>query len=205
MNQANFLEQLNRCSNAFGPTHFGKERTDMIWTYCNSLDDSQFKRIASQFISNFKHAPLPSDFLKAFYEEKKAEYQKHPERQHEKEVTREIDCFSCYETGWVFVKIVSSEKTIMMFCSCRYGQKEEIQNVGSAVPPWDPKFEIEQRFNRLPFPMKAFVPNSEEREQFFSTGHNDIAERWVKKKIESKKFWKDMYDDFLLQANKKQT
>jgi hypothetical protein len=189
MRPPEFESQIARLSDAFGKPGFTSERVALIYKYCGSLRAHQFTSIVDHFIATHRQAPLPQDFLKAYYEEKKREYQNHPTR--EAEHITEIECHDCYMTGWMFIKTKPTEPTVILHCSCQYGKILAETRGEQFIPRWD-KCDVLFAWIRIPFPVKAFIPNTEERQKLLSTGFSNIVERWNQKKKEAEKYWREL-------------
>jgi hypothetical protein len=178
-----FQKELSRCNEAFGKSNFSEARADMIWSYVKDLSGHQMKRIVDNFIASSRQAPLPQDFLKATYEEKKRTYFGDKAKDAEQQMQEyKINCERCFETGLVFTKDETLPSPLLMRCSCASGAEAfEID-----IPQWTP--EIGQVFVRQPFPLKHFIPSSNSGD--LNLAIEGLADRWSAKKKFSAEFWR---------------
>lgn len=155
MNHIEFIHQMDRIKDTFGPTHYSKERMDMIWKFTNTLHIVEFIDIVDSCIANFKFAPLPNDFLKAFYEKRKSQYRENQKQTFSYDIdpTGSTSCTSCYETGYCFVEIkgYKGNGPIVMECYCSNG----IRKV--SLPKWSQK--NSENISIKKFPFDLFIPN----------------------------------------------
>lgn len=93
--------QLDRLSEAFGEKNFGEQRSRMVWIAVEGMEYQDVISICDKFIREFKHAPLPKDFLEAA-----REYNRNATTWALGEIRpREIaKCFDCGDSGFVRVQ-----------------------------------------------------------------------------------------------------
>lgn len=180
-----FQNQMQRLTGTFGKNHFSDERMALIWRTVKELNKRQFENIVDHFLASFRQAPLPADFLKAYYEERRAAMTQQTTFQGSAQAEEKpLDCLECAETGFCFVKDETIQAPILMRCSCQMGANA----VASHIPQWRP--EIGGLFPRQKFPMEGFKPKLRIGEEVMGDGFWARVERWKARIQFSEDYWK---------------
>jgi hypothetical protein len=72
-----FTQQVTRLRSTFGQKFYPDERVQTIWKSLSDMTDGWFEKLVTDFISNSRNAPLPSEFMVASEIERKKNYATH--------------------------------------------------------------------------------------------------------------------------------
>jgi hypothetical protein len=97
-----------------------------------------------------------------------------------------IECFECFETGFIFIKDPDVKTPVLMRCSCKYGT----QNTFGIIPQWSR--ELLGVFEKVKFPVDHFRPAPPTEVASLTTSESFWvkAEAWSEKKKFSNDYWK---------------
>ncbi len=163
MTEYYFEEQMSRMRSLFGEKSYPKERLNSIWRTCAVLPNESFKFIVDRFVDSARTAPLPEEFKKLAYEEKKRlgiEY-KEPETL----PSKEADCWDCGDSGNLFIFRKETFEPWAKWgdgvirCHCKVGRARPI----SQGPIWNSQWETSYSKDPVYYIelQKGFRPNKE--------------------------------------------
>lgn len=118
--------QLERLEQAFGDKFFDDQRARMIWHAVEGLEYASVIEIADKFIREFKHAPLPKDFLDASREYTRSATVYKLGEIRPREIAK---CFDCGDSGFVHVERLPEYDEWAVWhsgsmpCHCERGRK----------------------------------------------------------------------------------
>lgn len=137
MTEYYFKEEMKRMYSLFGEKSYPEERLKSIWRTCQTLPNESFRGIVNRFVDSSKAAPLPDEFKKLAYEEKKrlGIEIKEPESK----PSAEAQCWDCGDSGNLKILRRETFEAWAKFpegtirCQCEVGQKRPV----SQGPIWN--------------------------------------------------------------------
>lgn len=95
-----------------------------------------------------------------------------------------LDCFDCYDTGFMFCKVNESEPTTLIFCHCNEGKIQNELKPDAFIPVWQKDLGPVFGFIKIKFPFESFKPKSTNviSSGNFSSEILGIVQRWENKK-----------------------
>lgn len=167
MTEYYFKEEMKRMYSLFGEKSYPEERLKSIWRTCQTLPNESFRGIVNRFVDSSKAAPLPDEFKKLAYEEKKrlGIEVKEPESK----PSNEAKCWDCADSGnlSIYRKDVfepwAKTPSGTIRCHCEVGRKRPVSQGPVWTPQWansyskDPVYSKEIKGNWLPTPQLTLV------------------------------------------------
>lgn len=177
MTEIYFREQIGRLSSEW-PKSFSPEKQKLIAKALKDVPDYAVEKIVTHFLSTFRQAPLPKDFIDAALRETLGREQ----RRAEEYIDREPRCPKCWDCGVFEVQHDQTREIAFIRCSCLEGDKSFHQK----LPQWD-AFTFGSEFT--PLYMNDGRGGLWKPEQGMS-GLDEKAALWKAKIEQSLEFWR---------------
>lgn len=180
------MRQIDKITNTFGESCLKGYKLQRFTEIMEKIPSDVAEKIVNDIIDSQKQFPTLKEINGMVYSWKLS----NQVREVREAKPYVVQCQKCFDTGFVFLKVNPTAKTVCCFCSCDQGNDKQVnKQPESKMPQLDDSL-LRMGMKIQNFPVESFIPSQKDQNATkFSEKIQEPLERWLKFLNMSREYW----------------